>query len=465
MSPFLRMKEEAQTGTTDGRGFFGRRRGELLCALLLTLMGATMLSVVRQKSITVDETVMIPAGFYHLARGDFRPINEHPPLPKMLAAVPLLLLGADAPPDAPLTEQEHTHFALPAQRFWQANDARYETLAFWARVPAVLTTLLLGGLLFVYARRHFGERAALFAVALYSLEPTVLAHGRVVQTDVPSALAFVVFSFTFYEYLRGPTLRRAACTGLAAGLAAVTKFSMIALAPVLAVAVVALYVAGPGRGLARRAVAAQALALAAAALLTIHAAYLFQYRAPEVHDLAFAPFGVSEEFIASLNAPINFTQVTLQTVFPVDFIAGINWQLAHAQQGHPAGLLGDYSRHGWRYYYPVAFALKTTLPFLLLSLAALAWALVKYRRTRDQRMLLLVAPFAFFTTLLALNTINIGVRYLLPAYMFLFILSGALLDRLLVRLKHHKVAGALAVSLIFGWVGVEAARAFPDHMT
>jgi 4-amino-4-deoxy-L-arabinose transferase-like glycosyltransferase len=293
----------------------------------------------------------------------------------------------------------------------------------------------------------------------------LLAHGRVVQTDVPSALAFVVFSFTFYEYLKGPTRRRAVYTGLAAGLAAVTKFSMLALAPVVFVALAALFVRGPGRGLTRRAVAAQALALAAAALFTIHAAYLFQFRAPEAHDLAFAPFGVSEELLATLDAPIRFSQLALQTVFPADFIDGINWQLVHAREGHPAGLLGRYSLHGWWYYYPVAFALKTSLPFLLLSLASLAWAALSYRRTRDHRLLALVAPFAFFTALLTLNTINIGVRYALPAYAFLFLLGGVFLDRLLARLKHHKVAGALAVSLVLGWAGFEAARAFPDHMT
>jgi hypothetical protein len=464
MSPFSGMSEESNNSAADGRGFFGGRRAELLCALLLCVCGATMLSVVRQKSITVDETVMIPAGYYHLARRDFRPINEHPPLAKMLAAVPLLFL-AEPPPEGPLSREEYEHFAAPAARFWQANDARYEALAFWARVPLVLLTLVLGALLFVYARRHFGARAALFAVALFSLEPTLLAHGRVVQTDVPSALAFVVFSFTFYEYLLGPTLRRAVYVGLAAGLAAVTKFSMIALGPVVLVALAWLFFRGPGRGTARRAVFAQALALAAAALLTIHAAYLFRHRAPEVQTLASARFDASPELIARLEEPARLGQLALQTVFPVDFIAGINWQLGHARYGHPAGLLGQYSSHGWWYYYPVAFALKTTLPHLLLSLAALAWAALTYGRTRDRRLLALVAPFAFFTVLLALNSINIGVRYYLPACMFLFLLAGVLLDRLLLRLKHHKAAGALAVLLIFGWVGVEAARAFPDHMT
>src|SRR5215203_7038248 len=86
-------RTEAGTGAPD---FLSRRAG-VLCVALLTLMGAQMLGVIRQKSITVDEWVLIPAGFYHLTAGDYRPVNEHPPVAKLLAAAPLVALGAEAP--------------------------------------------------------------------------------------------------------------------------------------------------------------------------------------------------------------------------------------------------------------------------------------------------------------------------------------------------------------------------------
>jgi hypothetical protein len=60
--------------------------------------------------------------------------------------------------------------------------------------------------------------------------------------------------------------------------------------------------------------------------------------------------------------------------------------------------------------------------------------------------------------------IDIGVRYYLPAYPFLFILSAALLDRLLKVRRAYLLGPVIAVSLL-GWMGFEAARAFPDHMT
>jgi hypothetical protein len=53
-------------------------------------MGANLLSVVWRKGLTADEFYHVPAGYYHLTAGEFRINTEHPPLVKMLSAVPLL---------------------------------------------------------------------------------------------------------------------------------------------------------------------------------------------------------------------------------------------------------------------------------------------------------------------------------------------------------------------------------------
>ena len=460
----MRSDAESEAASAAGARDFLSRRAAPLCALLLALMGAQMLAVIRQKSITVDEWVLIPAGLYHLAEGDYRPVNEHPPVAKVLGAAPLLLAGAKPPPAAP-GAQDYEHFLGKFQEFWDANVWRFDQLSFWARVPLVALTLLLGALVFVFARRYWGPRAALFAVALYSLEPTVLAHGRVVQTDVPSALALLLFSFALYEYLRAPAARRAAWVGLAVGFAAVTKFSMVALAPVLCVVFAGLLAFAPRKGLSRERVAAHAGALALAAVLAINAGYFFRHAPPESLDAALSRAVVPlDPGQGTLRATLEAGYYALQVVLPADFVAGVGWQLGHAKHGHNAGLLGGYSRHGWWYYFPVAFALKTPLPILLFTLAGLAWALRRLRRGAEGRVLVLLLPPALFTCLLTLSTINIGVRYYLPAYTFFFILAGAALDDLLRRARRQALAAALA-SLLLCWVAFEAVRAYPDHMT
>ncbi|MBC7930870.1 MAG: glycosyltransferase family 39 protein [Rubrivivax sp.] len=450
---------------TVAPSYFRRRRGELLCAALLVLMAANMISVIARKSITIDEWVMIPAGYYHLTAGDYRPVNEHPPFAKLLSAAPLLMTETKAPSIDSRQTHDYEYFLGLFQNFWRMNAAQIDYLTFWARLPLVAVTILLGALVFVFARRHWGERAALFAIALFALEPTILAHGRVVQTDIPSALAFLLFVFAFHEYLKAPNARRAAYVGLAAGLAAVTKFSMIVLGPVLALAFALLLALAPRRGLMRRAVLGQAAALTVAAVLAVNAAYLFHHRQPEALDDALARMVVPTRVGDRLHAPLEAGYYALQVIFPADFVSGIGWQLGHAQSGHPAGLLGQHGMKGWWYYFPVAFALKTPLPILLLAIASLLWGLWMLRRKIEGRLLVLLVPLALFTGLLMLNTINIGVRYYLPAYPLFFILSGAMLDDALRRSGRRRLAATVIASVLFCWVAVEAVRAYPDQMS
>ncbi|HYH84321.1 MAG TPA: glycosyltransferase family 39 protein [Pyrinomonadaceae bacterium] len=450
---------------TVAPSYFRRRRGELVCAALLLLMAANMISVIARKSITVDEWVMIPAGYYHLTAGDYRPVNEHPPFAKLLSAAPLLLTDTKAPSIDSEQPHDYEYFLGVFQNFWRANAAEFDYLTFWARVPLVAVTILLGALVFVFARRHWGERAALFAVALFALEPTVLAHGRVVQTDIPSALALLLFVFAFYEYLKAPNARRAAYVGLAAGLAAVTKFSMIVLGPVLCIALVALLALAPRRGLKRKAVAGHAGALALAAVLAVNAAYFFHHRQPEALDDALARMVVPASVGDGLRAPLEVGYYALQVIFPADFISGIGWQLGHAHGGHPAGLLGQHRMKGWWYYFPAAFALKTPLPILLLAIASVVWGLWRLRRRVEGRVLLLLVPLALFTGLLMLSTINIGVRYYLPAYPLFFILSGAMLDDALRRGGRRLLAASALIAVLLCWTAVEAVRAYPDQMS
>jgi 4-amino-4-deoxy-L-arabinose transferase-like glycosyltransferase len=449
---------EPRRALATARAWSRMHAAELACAALLTAMSLQMLAVVWSKSITVDEIVLIPAAYYHLADGDCQLVHEHPPLVKILAGFPLLFIQPNEtrPEKLGLAPDSAVGKWTYEERFWEDNPQLFESLSFWARAPMIALTVALGALVFVFARELFGARAAALAVALYSLEPTVLAHGRVVQTDIAASFGYLLVFYTLHRYLRAPTLRRALLLGLAGGVACLAKFSMLLAAPVLGVVFLSFCWRAPRRGLSRKTVAAHACLVALAAVLVINAAYFFDHRS------------LGEEGVKWIHegAPANPEPVlqaveAVTYVLPTDFVLGVLWQFWHNQSGHNAGLLGMYSRTGWWYYFPVAFALKTTLPFLLLSLASLAWGAYKIFKERDRRFLFLLAPFAVYTAFVLLSRIDIGVRYYLPAYMFLFITGGALLERMLKKRR----AGILIAAVLLGWVCFEAARAYPDHMS
>ena len=444
-----------------GRRAVVSRPAETVCAALLLLMSLNMLSVIARKSITADEVVMIPAAYYYLVAGDLQLIREHPPLSKLLAAIPLLFIQPHE-----VSPQQVASIERPGERswayqalFWGSNREQLDTISFWARVPMIALTLALGVVIFLYARQLFGARAAVLAVALYSLEPTVLAHGRVVQTDIPAACGYLLVFLTLNHYLRAPAMRRALWLGLASGFALLTKFSLVILGPLLGLLALVWFGLAPRYGQKRLTVAAHAGFVALAALLVVNAAYFFALRPLSQQDADW----IVSSFPSSYGA-ILWSLRLLTKLLPAEFLLGIFWQLKHGIDGHPASLLGMHSHFGWWYYFPVAFALKTTLPFLLLSLAALGWALDRLFRQRERMLLALIVPLAIYTAAAMLSTINIGVRYFLPAFPFLFILGGALLDRLL-RAQRARRAGQLVALLLLCWIGAEAVRAYPDHMS
>src|SRR5690348_18207757 len=84
----------------------------LLAVLLLALMAVLAGGAALRESVTVDEVSHIGAGVSYLQKLDLRMNPEHPPLAKVLAALPLVLRGVRA---------DYSHISWTfSQRFFQA---------------------------------------------------------------------------------------------------------------------------------------------------------------------------------------------------------------------------------------------------------------------------------------------------------------------------------------------------------
>src|SRR5881394_1546354 len=113
---------------------FVRVHAAVACAaMLLAIMAAQMFVVVWRKTITVDEIVMIPSAYYHLVAGNYQLVNEHPPLSKIAAGLPLLFVQPDEAKPERLTHPAGS-YELKAEyydSFWADNRARFEQVIFW----------------------------------------------------------------------------------------------------------------------------------------------------------------------------------------------------------------------------------------------------------------------------------------------------------------------------------------------
>ncbi len=433
--------------------YYARFRPNTLLALLLLLgMGGVLLSTLMQKGLTNDEIVHIPAGYRSLTTGDFRLNNEQPSLPKLLAALPLLPLRLNMP-SVPATawETPPDRTTTWAQAFWSANQAQFALIAFLARIPAIGLTLLLGWLLFAWGRVLLGPTAALLALLLYTTEPTILAHGRIVHTDLPAAFGLLLGAVATHHYLTAPSFRRAVLLGGAIGIGVLTKFSLLVLAPLPLLFLLVQRIRN-SRDQRWVAIAGQATLVVICAVLVVNVAYWFSRQPLAAADRAWVA-----STPPSLLRDLLLQSTVINAVLPTDFVYGAYYQYRHSQEGHISYLLGKFSKTGWWYYFPVAFALKTTVPFLILSIAACVWSGWQIRQ-RNWRIAAILVPLALFIGVALTSRINIGIRHFLPAYPLLCLLSGGFLAQVSAGIRapvwRRVLIGGIAVVVMgtAGWI-------------
>lgn len=435
-------------------------KGHLLCFALLGAMGANLVSNAASRSITNDEFVHIPSGHRYLVERDFTINPEHPPLAKLLASLPLLLVSVQSLPPVERNNHAFVGFTVHySSQFWELNKSRWWQIVFWSRVPMVMLTLALGVLIFVSGQTFFGPRAALLSVALFTLEPTMLAHGWIVHTDIPAAFAYLLFFLMLGRYWLSPTFGRAMWLGVATGVALLMKFSLVIVAPIFLGALVYRAVRRGSLEISRPRQIAQSILPAICAGLIVNAGYFFQRPKLAQQDaiwvLATAGNLASGDWLLNM---FNWGS----KILPTYYLFGIYSVYIHNRDGHPASLLGDYEWSGWWYYFPTAFVLKTSLPFLVLTVVALRWAL--WTAIKRERVLIPILAFVVLYLAMAMTSrINIGVRHIAPIFPFLFLLGGAFLDHFL---KTSLVKGkTILVAVMLASMVFVAVRAHPDYLS
>jgi len=404
-------------------------------------------------SATFDETAHIGAGVASLEAGDFRLNPEHPPLAKWIAAVPLAVLGRgggryDSPAwtgsrlsegDARRSHADEWRFGFELVNGPMGEAARRDPAL--RLTPARTAILVLGALLalVIYAWTHelFGPPAGLLALALAVTCPTILAHARLVTTDLPAALGFTATMWLTWRWLAAPSWRRAAGAGLALGAAALFKFSCALLAPLIVILAAAAVVTG--RIGARRA-AAGVLVIASTAYVALWAGYGFRFAASR--DAGYVLEWQDLEAGSRPAAPILFARE--HRLLPEAYLYGFAYAKS-LSVGRIAFLDGEQSLAGWYRYFPEAFLLKTPPAFTALAGWLLVAGLLRTRGKSFDGWCVALAPLTF-AALAVQSRFNIGHRHLSPVYPFLCIAIAPAATWLEERGAKAVAAAALIVS-------------------
>ncbi len=401
--------------------------GVLIAAFFLQCLSASLI-----KSPAWDEPHYIAAGLANLQKGSFAPNRESPPLVKEIAAGSLLLTGVRLP-DTPEAQAMLTERGGQALEWLVGNDVVTRgdpsTVMLRSRLPLIVLSSLTGLLLYIWGRQILGNSgAAVAALLLYAVDPTLIAHSELVSTDSGAAVFTLLFFFCLWKYLQRTALFGLLTSGVALGLCLCAKFSTAFMVPVALCLVLAGSDRFPGNSSRTRlhgmgVAAARFLAMAAVAALIIDAVYL-------------SPAGV------------------------LRFWQGIGTVYSDHDPGYLAYMTGRTQKR-FLTYFAVVWLLKEPIATVALVFLGSGIILLTPGWRALDKLFIFLPPAVLFTAC-TFGAADLGIRYLLPALPFACLAGGVSLSRLL---QHRSIGMRLPGYVLCAWLAVATAGIYPDHLS
>lgn len=448
------------------------RLTNIVAALLLAWVFFSTLFSMKGDSLTMDELAHLPAGYSYLTQKDMRLNPEHPPLIKDLAAFPLLFIDNITFPSGIKA------WARDINGQWDfGNNLLFKSgnpadlMIFWGRMPMILLLLLLGFYVFKTAKELFGEKAALLALFLFSFSPTLLAHGRLVTTDVGAAFGTIFATYYFLKALKNPDWKGILKAGLAFGTAELLKFSLILLAPLFVFLGATYWLIRSGKLKDVLKVLAGVFVGGFLLLGLVYQYHVWNYpSARQVNDTKFT--------LASFQNRLMADSIVWMADKPIlrpyaQYGLGLAMVFQRATGGNTTYFLGEVSAAGWKNYFPIVYLIKEPLAFHLFTLIALLFVLKQIRKPSWKNILSwLRSHFPEFAMLsfIALywltslkSNLNIGARHLLPLFPFTIILVSPLITKLL-KTPYLKLKYAIIGALIL-WQAFSVISVYPSFLS
>jgi dolichyl-phosphate-mannose-protein mannosyltransferase len=398
---------------------------------ILIVVAVLCASSARIDTVTVDEPAHIAGGMIGLQFGWLGVYHGQAPLMNAISAIPLLAAGYRMPEGWQVGADEWA----AGRSLLYHNGVSTQRVLFLARLPTIVLFLALGVAVFAFVRRQTGsDWWAVGAAALTGFCPNLMAHGRLVTVDAGVTFFAFAAAAALICLVDKPAVIMAMLVGLSLSAAVLSKVSALILGPYFVVVIAGAF--------AFRRVREPLRFLSMLAIAALTSLVFFE---------GFVLLEMSHGYIAGTYP------ATPRLLIPFRYYAGIVAYIRtfYSQANYLLQFrLGNASTSGWRDYFLVAFLLKTTLPAMLLLIAAI----VAGARRKRFDVFALLAFIVMFMATASGGHVDLGIRYVLPIYPFIY----ALIAIAFAGEQQRIVVVALA-ALILWHVGENLAR-YPSYI-
>ena len=331
--------------------------------------------------------------------------------------------------------------ALNALPYWigqKLPDGDLKTLLLDVRIGKIFTMLfsvLLGFYVFKWSRELYGITAAYFSLIFYAFDPNILAHSRLITTDLYAAFGLTLTCYYFCRFLKDPNWKTGFWAASALGFSQLLKYINIFLYPLLLVMTIIFFreriiKAAKSNDKARWVIylkrfAGYVLVFLIVSILIINVGFLFNKTFTPLKDYKF----LSQIFLGLQEIPgIRHLPVPV----PYPYLDGLDQVTYRERTGYGCAnvyLFGELrTAKGFPVYFIAATLLKVPLATLLIFVMASAYYLLRYREYdfRKNESILFV-PILFFVIYLNLFfRVQIGIRFFIIVFPLVFIFCGSL---------------------------------------
>ncbi|MBI2137657.1 glycosyltransferase family 39 protein [Candidatus Woesearchaeota archaeon] len=424
-------------------------------AILLSFVFLSV-SFSASNSAVWDEPTHLSNGYYFLKTGDFSMNPSHPPLTHYLFAMPLLF--TDAKLQANAGSYTNYSYVAFAHDFVFGQISNPDRAVFTGRLFFTALGAILGFFVFLWARKLYGSASGLTALALYSFSPVVIAFSSLALTDITITAFYFLTVFSLFYYLKNPSVRKLLLTGLLLGLAMVSKFTALYLFPVIAILLIVrrrelmLPFKVPFESKLEKKAAVWRIAVFMAVIAAIAFAVIFIFYQFQFTTLSEAVPGRflerGYELLPSLKGPAQF--IAEKVPLPAAaYIGGVIEQgFISSATVKESFLVGEVYAGGKWQFHLIGFALKNTLPFLIILAASLL--LFKRARSKISNEAFLLVPALFYIAAFMLNSINSGMQHILPAMPFLFVFASKI-AKIRFAKRNLNIAFAVLLAVLLAW--------------
>lgn len=361
---------------------------------------------------------------------------------------------------------------------------------FWARLPILLYSILLGIAVYLWTKELFGRGAGLFALFLFCFSPNILAHSRYVTTDLGVTASFFIMVYFFYKFIKNPSGKYLVWSGIMFGIAQLVKFSniiLVAYLVLLAALVVIVYrerfkfdlplLKKIKSNFWHRAatISISLIAIWVIGFILVGAVYMvFVYKMPDQVQGKMINEILAGEDNESFRGILDSVRGNLVGKAYAHYALGLKMVFQRVAGGNTTYFFGETTNQSWWYYYPLSFLIKTpiaTLVLLAFSLLYLFYDL--YRNLRRAKIkytnkklaiyygkltktawkflpeIIMVTVMITFMAAGITSNLNIGLRHVLPMYPFMFMLIAKYFIGFVRRHKYDSRVLALARKGLF----------------